>query len=373
MRKEKGITLVALIITIIIMLILVAVSVNILIKSNLIGTAEKTANGYRTAQDREANGSQIEINGKKYDSIEDYLAGKEAIPEIHNWVRTGDNLACKHCNKMLTIGQELNYTTTGAEIININATKSGTDMEQTLSKDSETKWIVFGIEDRNQNNTNETLLLTTEKPTDGKVSLSGAKGWVNGTNLLDEICEEMYGKGVKSMTMNEVKNTLQIKQTGIGVGNKVVRSFVEYDIPDASAFDTIPYFDLRTNEKTKMYYSPYCEQGSNDTKIFETIKCNSYWYSTTGSNMGIDMKDGITQTSNISKKVVFGENADFQFWLATTAAVPSYEWFAFKLFSVDQGDAGAFEGGTLYDSNGESYTSTYSIRPIVRITDNIPE
>ena len=34
MRKNKGITLVALIITIIVMLILVAVSVNVLIKSN---------------------------------------------------------------------------------------------------------------------------------------------------------------------------------------------------------------------------------------------------------------------------------------------------------------------------------------------------
>ena len=42
-KKNKGITLIALIITIVVMLILVAVSVNVLIKSNLIGTAEKAA------------------------------------------------------------------------------------------------------------------------------------------------------------------------------------------------------------------------------------------------------------------------------------------------------------------------------------------
>ena len=41
-KKNKGITLIALIITIVILLILVAVSVNVLIKSNLIGIAEKT-------------------------------------------------------------------------------------------------------------------------------------------------------------------------------------------------------------------------------------------------------------------------------------------------------------------------------------------
>ena len=71
-NKNKGITLIALIITIIVMLILVAVSVNILIKSNLIGTAEKTVNKYKTASEEE-NSGVIEINGKKYNSIEDYI------------------------------------------------------------------------------------------------------------------------------------------------------------------------------------------------------------------------------------------------------------------------------------------------------------
>ena len=51
MKKNKGITLVALIITIVVMLILVAVSVNILIKSNLIGTAEKTVDKYKAASE----------------------------------------------------------------------------------------------------------------------------------------------------------------------------------------------------------------------------------------------------------------------------------------------------------------------------------
>ena len=74
-NRNEGITLIALIITIIVMLILVAVSVNILIKSNLIGTAEKTVNKYKTASEEE-NSGVIEINGKKYNSIEDYINNK---------------------------------------------------------------------------------------------------------------------------------------------------------------------------------------------------------------------------------------------------------------------------------------------------------
>ena len=91
MRKNKGITLIALIITIIVMLILVAVSVNVLIKSNLIGTAEKTVDKYKTASEEEANGGTIEINGKKYASIEDYIESTKPLPNIEAGVRAETN------------------------------------------------------------------------------------------------------------------------------------------------------------------------------------------------------------------------------------------------------------------------------------------
>ena len=45
MRKNKGITIIALIITIIILLILVGVSINLAIKGDLFGSAEKAVNG----------------------------------------------------------------------------------------------------------------------------------------------------------------------------------------------------------------------------------------------------------------------------------------------------------------------------------------
>ena len=75
MRKENGITLVALIITIVVMLILVAVSINILVNSNLIGHAEKTGDAYAGAIKNEENlgNDGITINGQKYATIDDYI------------------------------------------------------------------------------------------------------------------------------------------------------------------------------------------------------------------------------------------------------------------------------------------------------------
>ena len=90
-NRNKGITLVALIITIVVMLILVAVSVNVIIKSNLIGTAEKATNKYKTASEEESKGGVIEIDGKKYNSIEDYMAGKEKLPDIKAGERATEN------------------------------------------------------------------------------------------------------------------------------------------------------------------------------------------------------------------------------------------------------------------------------------------
>ena len=90
-NKEKGITLIALIITIIVMLILVGVVVTVVIQSNLLGTAKTAGDKYKTAYEEESNMSQIEINGKKYDSIEDYLAGVEKLPDIEAGVRAETN------------------------------------------------------------------------------------------------------------------------------------------------------------------------------------------------------------------------------------------------------------------------------------------
>ena len=82
LKNKSGITLIALIITIIVMLILVGVVVTVVIQSNLLGTAKTAVDKYKTAYEDESNMSEVTINGEKYASIEDYLEGKVKLPEI---------------------------------------------------------------------------------------------------------------------------------------------------------------------------------------------------------------------------------------------------------------------------------------------------
>ena len=73
MKKNKGITLVALIITIIIMMILVGVSVAMVVNSNLLGRAKQAGDNMQTAYLEEQNygdGFQVNIDGTIYNILE---------------------------------------------------------------------------------------------------------------------------------------------------------------------------------------------------------------------------------------------------------------------------------------------------------------
>ena len=86
MKNNKGITLVALIITIIVMLILVAVSVGILINSDLLGTAEKAGNAWENADDHLENIYDKELIGlenfseKRYKRYQLFLFSLQISP-----------------------------------------------------------------------------------------------------------------------------------------------------------------------------------------------------------------------------------------------------------------------------------------------------
>ena len=70
-RKNKGITLIALIITIIVMLILVTVSIQVALNTGLFDAAGKATQKWETAQDEEKQlaGDQVTIGNKTYGSI----------------------------------------------------------------------------------------------------------------------------------------------------------------------------------------------------------------------------------------------------------------------------------------------------------------
>ena len=148
MRKNKGITLIALIITIIIMLILVAVSVNILIKSNLIGIAEKATDKYKTASEEEAKGGSITINGKKYESIDEYINDINGAAPKLKYVQEGsqiyvylkgsyyDCIASKNLDEKEQLEAKACGKTSIEEVIKDNFNNSREEFEQAIQEET---------------------------------------------------------------------------------------------------------------------------------------------------------------------------------------------------------------------------------------------
>ena len=428
MKKEieqnRGITLVALIITIIIMLILVAVSVNVLIKSNLIGIAEKTTGKYKTASEEEGKGEAIEIGGKKYASVDEYLKEKEmTTEETHNWTRTGDNLECKHCNVTLTIGQEVNYINNGTGTSSISAEKAGgytgngataklsngikiaslkginfriaaPDMlpsiiqpttTQTINKDSNTKWVVLGVEDSNKNGTNETLLITTKEPTTGTIILYGAAGYNNCIDEINRMCKELYGEEARGMTIEDVNNCLQYTPPA-GMCAKIDSSTNEttyYTLPKGTKISDLGtsygniWTDIQNNtykeeDGTKKYFTPSNPEGSTNSSVVGDIKIDGYGYvadSTVEAPEGIPVLPESTTTA--TKNVIFGTNNSYVYWLASRGVYAGSDYARFGPGAVLGGCASSY--CDLFYSRGDSRGyDEVSLRAVVSLRSDIP-
>ena len=395
MRREKGITLIALIITIVVMLILVAVSVNVIIKSNLIGTAEKTVDKYKTASEEESNMSQIEINGKKYDSIEDYLAGVESIPEIHNWVRTGDNIKCEHCNTSLTIGQKVNYTKTGTGSSSISEEKSGIAQAkadeqswatsygvQTVNIASDdTKWVVLGVEDSNKNGTNETLLLTTETPTTETIRMYGYQPYNYAIDEINRMCKEIYGAEARGMTIEDVNACVQYTAPAGMCAKNNSGTIVYYTVPEGTKISDLGssygniWTDIQNNARvidgTKKYFTPSCPEGTTDASVLGNIIVDGYSYvvdSTVGAPEGIPVLPD--STTSATKKLIFGDSKNYGYWLASRGVGADSG-------SADCGPGAVYVGGAssflyLFGSGGDSDCGGLPLRCVVSLRSDIP-
>ena len=375
MKENKGITLIALIITIVVMLILVAVSVNIIINSNIIGQAEKAAEGYKTAYEQESNIGQVTIGGKTYNSIEDYLA--EQGPKEHNFQYTDNSLAelkceCEECKKANSTGR----------IYKIGQQIKLTDSETLLTDTSAatgTEWVVFGREDSNKDGKYETLLITTLAPSTEKLKLGengnktkSADAYNTGIEQIEAKVKEIYGNDVRAMTIDDVNKTLGYTPAG-GMyydtnGNLTTTGNFTTKLKDLGETWT-----KIVNFNTNNFYTPAHPEGISDNgaELGEYL-LDGYWYAVNSSVGGTGKPTVSENTSNVAKNLVFGSSSNkYSYWLASRGAFANRDWAGFGPGSVDDGYA--FSRSVLFYSDGRTDDDKDSARALVSLKSEIPE
>ena len=408
MRRDKGITLIALIITIVVMLILVAVSVNVIVNSDLIGHTEKIGDAYKNAIAEEEGYNPSIGNGK---TLEDYMKDAKIVEEIHNWVRTGDNLTCK-CNqctengtkpegRTLTIGQKLNYTTKGGTgSSSISEEKSGiaqakadgqswaTDLGvQTVNIASdETKWVVLGVEDSNKNGTNETLLLTTQTPTTETIRMYGYQPYNHAVEEINRMCKEIYGTDARGMTIEDVNACLQYVAPAGMCGKDNSGTLVYYTVPEGTTISDLgsSYGDIWTDiqnntyqeeDGTKKYFTPSCPEGTTDSNVLGKIPVDGYYYHLSDDGTYLVNDANASDTSHtittVTRNLIFGETKQYDYWLASRGVGAGGGFAGFGPGAVRGG--GAFSCDGVFNSDGNEYVGEFGLRPVVSLTSQIPE
>ena len=144
MKREKGITLVALIITIILLLILTSVIIKSIIDFNIIGLATKSAETYAKAQIEELdilNNIEKEISEIQYDiggNLEIVLKGE---------MQEGYYISDVTVIIRATSASKVKYEIMGAEQINsINKLEAGEKISFVLMKDGSYKLVAYAMD-----------------------------------------------------------------------------------------------------------------------------------------------------------------------------------------------------------------------------------
>ncbi len=177
-RYQSGITLIALVVTIIVLLILAGISISMLTGQNGILN--------RAAEAKEKTGIAQQDEEEKmqgYESTIEQYTGK--IPDG------------------LKVGSTVTYSPSGtynwqAKYCSTTQTNDVTLSSANGDSFNLTEWKVLSIE-------NGKVELVPTKPTDGTVYLGQAQGYNNGVKLLNDACSSLYsnkGKGITARSLN---------------------------------------------------------------------------------------------------------------------------------------------------------------------------
>ena len=195
LNKEYGITLIALVITIIILLILAGISISALTNTAIF---QRTKDAKAKSEEKELEQNQILDS---YESeINQYLPGQSGE-------KLGDKLVDKVNDGTIKIGDYVKYTPDTVSntdekyttLISNLGTYSGSSANTTSTLTQEKlNWRVLDVKDGQ-------VRLISEVPTTSKIALSGYNGYNNSVKLLDDTSSTLYNNSKLASKVQNLK------------------------------------------------------------------------------------------------------------------------------------------------------------------------
>ncbi len=201
--KEKGITLVALVITIIILLILAGVTINTALSENgLFRMAKKAVNEYQESEKQEQTALDDISNEMEKITIDynDYVGAY-----VTGYTPTGKTEEDSCVITAETSGVTLSKDEKGNQIGDVED-----NLEQKFTTEEGMKWRIWDY-DKNT----KTIRLISDKPTETTLTLEGATGYNNGVWAINEVCRQCYGQYDENSQMKRGISVANLRRTDI--------------------------------------------------------------------------------------------------------------------------------------------------------------
>ena len=399
-NQEKGITLIALVITIIVLLILAGVTIATLTGENGILT-KATEASKKTGQASAEEQVQLEVtasigtDGKiNTGDLNDNLGNIEGLTHEGETIENnpidslpatvvvdGNNVIIREDGSVVVS----EWTQTGYEITNgeitvkvgdyvlnydegtgstqIETTESGHTEQQTLATE-DLGWRILGIGE------NGGLEVISDNPTTATVTLSGETGYLNAEEVLKTACNELYGKGqyaerARSLNVEDINKLVNYDpETYSGYGNLYKYRFsteAGYMQSSMSTDNGQTWSDW--SNITGSSYQTFRMPGSTEIisagnpKESEEIE-NTYYFYTVSS-----------QISDIANMITKGTgDSNITQWLASRAVNCNSVYAYFSVRTVYNGYVSS--NGLSY-SLGDSPSPSWAVRPVVTLESDI--
>lgn len=387
MKRQEGITLVALVVTIIVLIILAGVTINTLLNENgIIQRAKEASIDTDVTQTKEqiqlellaryskegkyTNADVVEIvkqiTGKDVEEGSQTTTTKKGNPiDISDlWVNDSE------INNIWT--QDKTTVTNGRVTLEVGQSVSG----YTGNNVGDGNWCVLGAQ-------NGELLITTNS-NQGIITLTGQDGYTNGINILNDAAE-VYNDG----NMAEIARSINIEDINRVTG---------YD-PDVAKYNegtSYPYqwkneVTYTLNASDLKIHCQGTKYPTNDTVSEYTSF--SYWNGSNWETLDAGESVKITHThyyyypqtlstTESSETQINGSTSAYHLLFSNTSNEENYYWLASQYTLTDLGICGfgignvgngRVNGRTLYNSDGTTRYPNFDrgLRPVVSLKSNV--
>ena len=411
-KGSKGITLIALVITVIVLLILAGVTIATLTGDNGILTKAgdaKTSTEIGVEKEKvelSAVGALAKDNGEEIkreylnDELTSYIGTEgtdytlsETAPFVVKYLDSGRSYVIDENGNVseyvniaeyVKIGDLVNYTPDDKEedeyYDKFGETYSGY-ANGNIGQDDTLKWRVLNI------NTDGTVDLISDKPTSSLVYFKGARGYNNGVYLLNDYCKTMYsnsslGAEARSLNIEDIQDKMKVvdEETGKKAYENYTASNTGTKYGNTYSYSSNKWYPLQwkndngitgeSKQETVTSYETEADAKAQETES-DLIVTQTHWYLSSSdmqSNfISADTRD-TTKASSMYYELLCNNGSSY-YWLASRyVRTDNSSYFNFGLRGVGRGSV---RGAIMFYSRGYATFDGSYVRPVVSLKSNI--